>query len=369
MKRGILLLIISAGLLSGCEKEKLPDPAATNPVFTVEGSIDGQARTISAGRDDYYLHTYFTSDSNNRYNLTGQFGKPECRDCPQSLKIELPAFQDARGELNLDEALQTGERSYYNPVRGKTVTFKPVSEGPGSRTYRWNFGDGRSSVKRAPEHHYPLGGEGEYTTTLRINHNNGQCVATTTRNVVLDQAECRVNYQVQPVNQTEVIFESDVGNIDRPLSYRWFRGDTLMSKVADPTYDFREPGTYEVCLIVEAASGCSASRCQQVDVFANGCNANFNYEISGDTARVDPAFLNISWRAEDGTLYQTGKNQQPEESYFRIVEAEPYQKNRDGLPTYRLKVEFDCMVYSGNDRKHLKDFKGTMAVAYPAGSE
>lgn len=369
MKQVTLILAISALLLAGCEEEELPEPASTSPVFTVEGTIDGQSRTISAGADDYYLHTYFTSDSNNQYRLTGQFGKPDRRDAPQSLKLELPAHQDAQGELNLEEALQTGERNYYNPVRGKMVAFDPIPNGPGSRKLLWDFGDGYTSVKRSPVHHYSSAEGNNYTATLRINYNNGECVVTTTRDIQLDQQQCRVNYQVQPVNQTEVIFESDVGNIDRPLSYRWFRGDTLMSKAANPTYDFREPGTYEVCLVVEGRSGCTATRCQQVDVFAEGCNANFKYNVKSDTTAVDPAFINISWRDQEGTLYQTGRNKQPDDSYFRIVDAEPYQKNRNGQQTYRLDVEFDCVVYAANDRKRLKDFEGTMAVAYPADGE
>ena len=367
MKRAMFIFTISLSLLAGCDRDELPEPASTNPTVTVEGAIDGQSRTIAAGKDNYYLHTYFSSDSNNLYNLTGQFGQPECRDCPQSLKIELPAHQNAEGDLNLDEALKTGTYTYYNPARGKTVAFEPVADGSGSREFLWDFGDDRSSVKRAPTHHYASAEEQDYTTKLRINYNNGECVATTSQELVFDEDACRVNYQVRPINGTEVIFESSPKNIDRPLSYRWYRGDTLMSKSANPTYDFRKPGMYEVCLVVESSSGCSATRCQQVDVFAEGCNANFKYNVKSDTTAVDPAFINITWRDQDGTLYQTGRNKQPEDSYFRIVDAEPYQKNRNGQPTYRLDVEFDCIVYADDDRKRLKDFKGTIAVAYPGG--
>lgn len=367
MKLWVLTLPLLLGLLAGCNEEKLPKPDSSEPVFEVKGAIDDQPRVIQAGKAEYFMHTYFTRDSNNQYYLTGQFGNPECKYCPESLKIQLPAYRNAKGELNVKEALRKGERTYYSPVKGRRVSFNAIpSEDANTRKFTWSFGDDRSSVKKDPTHFYPSSGPDTFTTTLRVNYDNGQCIATTARKIPMDENACRVNYNVKHVNQTEIVFESLVKNMDRPVNYRWFKEETLISKVAHPTFDFLKPGSYQVCLKAKGASGCSAERCQRVEVFADGCNANFNYTVSDDTANVDLSYVNISWRDQQGKRYKTGKNQQPDESYFRVLNSESYQENRNGNPTYRLKVEFDCMVYAADgSKKHLKDFKGTIAVAYP----
>ncbi len=366
MRLWILIACVILTSMTSCQQEELPDPNGNEPVFGVEGKIAGEPRQLEAGREGYFMHTFFTKDSINQYNLTGQLGEPECKDCPGSLKIELPALYKAKEGLNISEALGKGARSYYNPVPMRKVNFQAFPDSQGTKAYFWKLGDSRTSNAPAPSHFYDANGPDTVTTTLRITYNNGQCVATSAQQIKLKPGRCRVNYRAKPVNQTEVIFHSETPHLQEPLSYRWYHGETLISKVAHPTYDFQKPGVYEVCLEVTGASGCSAQRCQRVDVFEDGCNANFNYQVAEDTTMADFDFINISWRNEEGKLYKTGKQQQPESSYFRILKSKPYEQNRKGYPTQKLTVAFDCMVYAADgSKKHLKDFKGTIAVAYP----
>lgn len=365
MKNFIVTFCLSFLGLTACKQEELPDPTSDEPVFQASGTIDGQPHTIQAGEDDYYMHTSFSSDSNNLYQLTGHLKQVDCQECVKSLKIEFPAQMNAKEELNLGGALKTGEHTYYDPYPAYKVNFNPVPKGPDPRSFLWDFGDEVSSHKKQPSHYYPVTGKDEYPASLRINYNNGECISTSTQKVSLEQESCRANYEAEPINQTEVKFTSDARNLTPPLEHRWYKGGLLISKVADPTHDFHNPGVYEVCLEVSGASGCSATRCREIDVFSKECNANFKYAIEEDTVKVDPAFVNIAWRDADGTLYKTGKNEQPDRSYFKILKAEPYEANKNGYPTYQLKVAFDCMVYSGNQSKRLKDFEGTVAVAYP----
>lgn len=353
--------------ISACDKKELPEKSeAGEPRFTITGSVDGDAKAINAGKDDYYMYTYFTSDSNNRYQLTGHFSETNCKDCPESLKIELPAFRNAKGQFNLDQALSEGGHTYYNPSEAYKVQFEAIPDTDHSAAFTWDFGDEKSSRLKVPTHYYPVSdGSTEYEAELKINYDNGSCIKTATRSIRMEQRDCRVNFTAEPLNHSEVTFESRVENLDSPIDYFWFKDETRMSKVANPTHDFKAPGTYDVCLQVEGASGCSVKRCRKVDVFDKGCNANFNYTVSSNTTKVDREFVNISWWDKAGNRYSTGKNKQPETSYFRILEAKKYEENENGKPTYQLKVEFDCVVYSGDQKKRLKDFQGKMAVAYP----
>lgn len=369
MRQYKLLLLLSLILFTACQEEELPEASNEKPIFALEGTVDEQRRTLTAGQEEYYMHSDFTRDSNNRFQLIGHLGPVQCRDCPQSLKIALPAYRKADGSLNLEEALKPGEHEFYNPEPVFEVKLTAIPNGPGDAQFQWDFGDKRTARQKAPTHYYPANGQGSYKARLKTVYDQGACVRTTSRTIALDSQDCRANFTVEPVNGREVIFQSQVQKLNPPVDYRWFKDSTLISKVADPTHDFNEPGLYEVCLQATGASGCVATRCRKVDVFDKGCNANFRYTVADEVQSVDPSFINITWWDAEGKRYETGKQEQPEASYFRIVEAEPYQENREGQPTHRLKVEFDCMVYSENDRKRLNGFKGTVAVAHPTLTE
>lgn len=53
-----LLYILSLLALVSCKKEKLPElPDSNSPVFSIEGSIDGQSIYVIAGENDYFMHS------------------------------------------------------------------------------------------------------------------------------------------------------------------------------------------------------------------------------------------------------------------------------------------------------------------------
>lgn len=53
-----LLYIFYILLIVSCKKEKLPElPVSNTPVFSVEGTIDGQSISMSAGEENYFMHS------------------------------------------------------------------------------------------------------------------------------------------------------------------------------------------------------------------------------------------------------------------------------------------------------------------------
>lgn len=53
-----LFYLTTLFLIVSCKKEKLPElPTSNNPVFKIEGTIDGQTVSIAAGDDDYFMHS------------------------------------------------------------------------------------------------------------------------------------------------------------------------------------------------------------------------------------------------------------------------------------------------------------------------
>jgi len=65
------LLFLSIGLLFGaCSKEKIEIPESNNPVFKVEGTMNGESFSLVAGDNDAYMHT-MTQNSNGVNVFTG----------------------------------------------------------------------------------------------------------------------------------------------------------------------------------------------------------------------------------------------------------------------------------------------------------
>ena len=67
-----LLYIFSLLLLFSCKKEKLPElPNSNSPIFTIEGTIDGQTISVNAGQDNYFMH----SEEFEFHNVTQRKGR------------------------------------------------------------------------------------------------------------------------------------------------------------------------------------------------------------------------------------------------------------------------------------------------------
>lgn len=62
-----LLFIFSLLLFISCKKEKLPElPDSNSPIFSIQGTIDGQTVSANAGEENYFMH----SDEYEFHNVT-----------------------------------------------------------------------------------------------------------------------------------------------------------------------------------------------------------------------------------------------------------------------------------------------------------
>ncbi|MBD0278366.1 MAG: PKD domain-containing protein [Flavisolibacter sp.] len=102
---------------------------------------------------------------------------------------------------------------------------------------------------------------------------------------------------------------SETSNDDKIVERSWTFGDGSNGSTVDPTHNFEKPGTYNVCLTVKSAKGCSNTRCQTVEVKAS-CKANFTFEQTQNgvrfnsnisTAATNDAITIRRWNFGDGT--------------------------------------------------------------------
>lgn len=140
-----------------------------------------------------------------------------------------------------------------------TVQFQNFSSGDIIR-YFWDFGDGGTSLEKAPSHVYLT--EGMFTVSLNIITSLlAQGITTKTDYVVIDNNFKPAFIYVMPQAGTTSTVFNFVDQTDGDITSRyWVWGDGTTTSVTDPnnhtsTHTFAIPGTYSPSLLVLFAGG------------------------------------------------------------------------------------------------------------------
>ncbi len=140
-------------------------------------------------------------------------------------------------------------------LTGQNIYFDDTST-PGSSAilqWRWNFGDGQTSLEQNPVHVYQ--NAGNYTVTLEI-YDGFQQVSTTKTNYihVTEATAPTAGFVGVPTNvfTGQVVNFTDISTPgSRPISsWFWSFGDGSTSTVQNPSHVYQQQGTYTVSLTV-----------------------------------------------------------------------------------------------------------------------
>jgi PKD repeat protein len=163
---------------------------------------------------------------------------------------------------------------YYDTAMD--VIFSNTSKGWANK-YQWSFGDGTSSTKESPVHHYTKAGY--YTACLTINDTINKCSDSFCQ-VIKVRTSCSASFNyADSGNRTFQFVNTSSANTK---NWYWEFGDSTTSKDASPLHTYAKEGYYHVCLTTTDSSGtCTNKYCVTIGVFT--CKASFTYKIIGDT--------------------------------------------------------------------------------------
>lgn len=121
----------------------------------------------------------------------------------------------------------------------------------------WDMGDGSTSTSCTPSHCYTI--PGNYIAILTFTDNNG-CLGTDSAQIIVYPVpDADFNYSPQPTT----IFESNIQFTDASTgavisAWNWNFGDPLnsTSAIPDPAFNYLDPGSYPVTLVVTSNYGC-----------------------------------------------------------------------------------------------------------------
>jgi len=179
----------------------------------------------------------------------------------------------------------------------------------GSPTYKWNFGDGSSSMLENPSHSYAS--TGTYTVCLHENDSAGNCSDSTCMQVVISSqnTSCSARFKYNTQNGITYFDGPYNANGAAYATYSWDFGDGTTSNLQSPNHQYNFMGNPYVCLTV-TDTGCSDTYCDTLYTNSNGggnCSAYFIDSTYGDTTAFNASTkgtkgtIIYSWDFGDGT--------------------------------------------------------------------
>jgi PKD repeat protein len=206
--------------------------------------------------------------------------------------------------------------SYY--MQDSVVNFIDSSACPsGIVSYKWDFGDGLSSIQKNPMHNYAPGIQQVnvcLTVKNEFNISSTACKKITIQST--DSCYAGFNYYMQKDSMSSgfkfYFTDSTSPNV---ISRMWNFGDSTSSAIKDPVHTYLVPGaTVEVSLIVNTSFGCMDTAKRTIDIpniTPPSCSADFTYIADYDTAGTSvtvnftdlssPNVINRHWDFGDGT--------------------------------------------------------------------
>jgi len=143
-----------------------------------------------------------------------------------------------------------------------TIAFNNTSNGPGTLSYQWLFGDGNTSTQTSPTYTYTA--NGTYTATLVATSSSG-CEDTSRSVITVGGFTTSFTHTAPVCANTPVSFTNTSTPV--PVSVNWNFGDGNTATTLNATHAYTVPGTYTVTL-TNNYGNCSESSSQTITIYA-----------------------------------------------------------------------------------------------------
>lgn len=173
-------------------------------------------------------------------------------------------------------------------------------------SWMWNFGDNTTSTEGNPTHLYSQ--TGQYNVSLTTTSSFG-CSSPYQDSVsIYDRPVSRIQgANVCEGNPVQFI-NSTINNTGTTVSYLWDLGNGFTSTDSALTFNFSQPGTYDVTLTATSGFGCSDTQLKRLIVYPNpavtfaGNNVclNSNTTFTNQSSILSGAIQSYSWDFGDG---------------------------------------------------------------------
>ena len=136
-----------------------------------------------------------------------------------------------------------------------TVNFSNQTKGSGTLNYKWDFGDGDTSIAASPAHVYK--NPGSYNVKLLVSGSNG-CNGVLSMASYINIGNRKIDFSASP---TAACVNKDISfapvGITGAVSYWWDFDDGNTYDSATVKHQYSSPGTYSPSLVISYGDGCT----------------------------------------------------------------------------------------------------------------
>jgi len=365
-------IILVSLFVSSCRKnEKLPEEVKDEPVFYFDGLINGKNEAFEAGNDGYYMHASHYFDTTNLFVFKGNLNKQCAGPCGYSLTVLIndQRLSSINQKPNIDSALHTG--AYYLQDRSlwpstQNVFFKPVAEKSDIGFFSWKFKEETTSTEATNTYtvNRLLQIGKTYSVEMLYDDGVGGCSNTLTNVFNIGGAFQTQIRTVRQINPLQIQFEAITDKSDTYV-YAWDFGDGETSNQKVVTHQFEPEKMFLVTLNTTNDKGESSLSYYQISTASTGpCEANFTAQFM--PLNFDFLFKSITIIVTDpsGKQYSSANTTQPPAAFANIISVSDYQKNANGDPTKRVKLNFSCVLSNGTEQITVTQATAAIAVSY-----
>ena len=158
--------------------------------------------------------------------------------------------------------------TFNNVCHGQVTPFVNTSNilGGGLMNHVWSFGNGNTSVQGSPWHTYA--NPGTYTVQLIVTGPGG-CKDTAVQSVTVHPRPVASFTMPPPCGLTgQITNTTTIAPPSTVTGNQWTLGNGQTSTLANPNFNYANPGTYTVTLTATSNNGCTGSVTQQVTRYA-----------------------------------------------------------------------------------------------------
>lgn len=366
MRPFVFVLLVSASMvLSNCKPKEEPKDEIGNPVFRVEGSIDGAPLNVAAGFDNYFMFTSFSQDQFGVYQFVGNLSKQNCQQCAGSFKITIRNYMKQQPG-DADSIDLPGEYPYFNNQQLIEQYYELACRanpyGDGVASVSWDFGNGKFSTAYNPTARFYK--EGIYPIFCSSVFPNG-CFSVLSQPIYLTPTRVgkTIDFNLNHIDSQTVLLNSIP--VNRQAQVKWDFGDGNTANGSIVNHAYANKGLYKVCM--EYITGTDTVQfCKNVNTrnFTD-CKSNFYFDSKFVSDSLQYSKVTVEWTGGDGTVYSSANTEQPSSSVFTIFEATDYTPNNAGNKTRKYRFNLNCKASNGISTLDLKNINGWFGYAYP----
>lgn len=222
---------------TGSSDESVKTAAANNASSAETGKTSARENEASVGENKEQKETNPENPSGSQAADENKQAKPEPSPAPTAPSLNA-TFRFNQTPACAGTAVQF---THENPV-------VPC-------TYRWDFGDGKTSSEKSPDHVYAK--HGTYTVKLKVTGIKEKVSDEKQLTIVVHpQPSVEVDFSATEYVISEINFEAKGNNI---TEYLWDFDDKQSSKEKNPVHSYTKTGSYNVTLTVKNSFGCTAT--------------------------------------------------------------------------------------------------------------